>query len=154
MKEVNPTVLGKGVTQILNIGLRSPYNKDIDTELRPDRQAANIVGQEQFPDQSGINRFLRRFTPLQVEDLTLIHGLTLREYWEVHQAEVVVIDLDKVGRTIRIKLLVAHVDAPALVAALASINAQKLGRQLGLPLIWGPGFRSVKPTLHMMDLGP
>jgi len=97
MKEVKHTVLGKGVTQILNIAISSPYNKDIDTELRPDRQAANIVGQEQFPDQSGINRFLRRFTPLQVEDLTLIHGLTLREYGEVHQAEVVVIDLDGFG---------------------------------------------------------
>jgi hypothetical protein len=56
-----------------------------------------MVGQEQFPDQSGVNRFLRRFTPMQIEDLTLIHGLTLRQYGEVRQAEVVVIDLDGCG---------------------------------------------------------
>jgi len=97
MKEVKHTVLDKAVTQTLNIAISSPYNKDIDTELRPDRQAANVVGQEQFPDQSGINRFLRRFTPLQIENLTLIHGLTLRQYGEVRQAEVVVIDLDGFG---------------------------------------------------------
>jgi hypothetical protein len=97
MKEVKHTVRDKAVTQILNIALSSPYNKDIDTELRPDRQAANVVGQEQFPDQSGISRFLRRFTPLQIEDLTLIHGLTLRQYGKVHQGEVAVIDLDGFG---------------------------------------------------------
>lgn len=97
MKEVKHTVLSKAVTQILNIAIGSPYNKDIDTELRPNREAANVVGQEQFPDQSGINRFLRRFTPTQVEDLILIHGLTLRQYGEVRQAEVVVIDLDGFG---------------------------------------------------------
>ena len=97
MKEVKHTVLGKAVTQILNIAIGSAYNKDIDTELRPDRQAANVVGQEQFPDQSGINRFLRSFTPLELEDLALIHGLTLRQYGEVSRAEVVVIDLDGFG---------------------------------------------------------
>lgn len=97
MKEVKHTVLDKAVTQTLNIAIGSAYNKDIDTELRPDRQAANVVGQEQFPEQSGINRFLRRFTPLQIEDLTLIHGLTLRQYGEVRQAEVAVIDLDGFG---------------------------------------------------------
>jgi len=97
MKEVKHTVLDKAVTQTLNIAISSPYNKDIDAELRPDRQAANVVGQEQFPDQSGINRFLRRFTPMQIEDLTLIHGLTLRQYGEVRQARVVVIDLDGFG---------------------------------------------------------
>lgn len=360
MKEVKHTVLGKAVTQILNIAISSPYNKDIDTELRPDRQAANVVGQEQFPDQSGINRFLRRFTPMQIEDLTLIHGLTLRQYGEViahlldpgnvpprsrfydlyyqvldnldgaeiillfrfdggitsgeiieflidegqlviskgnnsrtsrrlarranndawewvspnqqandlgwikiphcrHRVRVIVLrtfrcdkvvyshlilnipaevlsvkeavdlynarqtvesmikesrrvlwighlrtghywglqafvafgflahnlltwfqrdvfgntglgdlglkrfvqdfmrlpaQVQKVGRTIRIKLLVAHADARALVTAIASINARKFGRQLGLPLIWGHGFRGAKPTLHPMSLGP
>lgn len=97
MKEVKHTVRDKAVTQILNIAIGSTYNKDIDTELRPDRQAANVVGQDQFPDQSGINRFLRRFTPLQLEDLALIHGLTLRQYGEVRQADVVVIDLDGFG---------------------------------------------------------
>ena len=97
MKEVKHTVLDKAVTQILNIAIGSAYNKDIDTELRPDRQAADVVGQEQFPDQSGINRFLRRFTPLELEDLALIHGLTLRQYGEVSRAEVVVIDLDGFG---------------------------------------------------------
>jgi len=97
MKEVKHTVRDKAVTQILTIAIGSAYNKDIDTELRPDRQAANVVGQEQFPDQSGINRFLRRFTPLQLEDLALIHGLTLRQYGTVRQAEVVVIDLDGFG---------------------------------------------------------
>jgi hypothetical protein len=79
MKEVKPPVLDKAVTQTLNIAIGSAYNKDIDAELRPDRQAANVVGQEQFPDQSGINRFLRRFTPPQIEDLALIHSLTLRQ---------------------------------------------------------------------------
>jgi hypothetical protein len=97
MKEVKHTILDKAVTQILNIAMGSAYNKDIDTELRPDRQAAVVVGQEQFPDQSGINRFLRRFTPFDLEDLALIHGLTLRQYGEVSQAEVVVIDLDGFG---------------------------------------------------------
>lgn len=97
IKEVKHTVVDKAVTQIVNIAIGSTYNKDIDTELRPDRQAANVVGQEQFPEQSGINRFLRRFTSLQLEDLTLIHGLTLRQYGEVRQAEVVVIDLDGFG---------------------------------------------------------
>lgn len=97
IKEVKHTVLDKAVTQILNIAIGSAYNKDIDTELRPDRQAANAVGQEQFPDQSGINRFLQRFTPIELEDLALIHGLTLHQYGEVSQAEVVVIDLDGFG---------------------------------------------------------
>lgn len=97
MKEVKHAVRGKAVTQMMNIAIGSAYNKDINTDLRPDRQAANVVGQEQFPDQSGINRFLRRFTPMQLEDLTLIHGLTLRQYGEVSQAEVVVIDLDGFG---------------------------------------------------------
>ncbi|MCR4408288.1 MAG: transposase, partial [Anaerolineae bacterium] len=97
MKEVKHTVRDKAVTQILNIAIGSAYNKDIDTELRPERQAANTVGQEQFPDQSGINRFLRRFTPLQIEDLALIHGLTLRQYGEARQAEVLIVDLDGFG---------------------------------------------------------
>jgi len=97
MKEVKHTVPDKAVTQMMNIAIGSPYNQDIDTDLRPDRQAANLLGQEQFPDQSGINRFLRRFTPMQLEDLTLIQGLTLRQYGEVSQAEVVVIDLDGLG---------------------------------------------------------
>ncbi|MCR4408101.1 MAG: hypothetical protein NUW24_14480, partial [Anaerolineae bacterium] len=59
-----------------------------------------------------------------------------------------------VGRTIWVKLLVAHADARALVAAITSINAKKFGHQLGLPLIWGPGFRGAKPALHPMSLGP
>lgn len=97
MKEVKHTVRDKAATQVLNIAIGSVYNKDIDTELRPDRQAANAIGQEQFPDQSGINRFLRRFTPRQLEDLAFIHGLTLRQYGEVRQSEVVIIDLDGFG---------------------------------------------------------
>jgi hypothetical protein len=40
---------------------------------------------------------LRRFTPLELEDLALIYGLTLRQYGEVRQAELVVIDLDGFG---------------------------------------------------------
>lgn len=97
IKEVKHTVVDKAVTQILNIALGSPYNQDINTDLYPNRQAATVVGQEQFPEQSGINRFLRRFTPLQLEDLALIHRLTLGQYGEVCQAEVVVIDLDGFG---------------------------------------------------------
>jgi hypothetical protein len=62
--------------------------------------------------------------------------------------------VQKVGRTIWVKLLVAHADARALVAAITSINAKKFGHQLGLPLIWGPGFRGAKPALHPMSLGP
>ena len=62
--------------------------------------------------------------------------------------------VQKVGSTIRIKLLVAHADARALVTAIASINAREFGRQLDLPLIWGPGFRGAKPALHPMSLGP
>jgi hypothetical protein len=62
--------------------------------------------------------------------------------------------VQEAGRTIRIKLMVAHADAHALVAAIAFINAKKFGRQLGLPLIWGPGFRGAKPTLYSMSLGP
>jgi len=62
--------------------------------------------------------------------------------------------VQKVARTIRIKLLVARADARALVTAIGAINARKFGRQLGLPLIWGPGFRGAKPALHAMDLGP
>jgi len=97
MKAVKHTVRDKGVTQILNIAIGSAYNKDIDTELRPDRQAANAVGQEQFPDQSGINRFLRRFTPVEIDDLRLIHGVTLRQYGEARHAEVLIVDLDGFG---------------------------------------------------------
>ena len=62
--------------------------------------------------------------------------------------------VQKVGRTLRIKLMVAHADAHALVAAIASIKAKKSGRQLGLPLTWGPGFCGAKPALHLMSLGP
>ena len=97
MKEVKHTVVDKATTQLLNLAIGSAYNKDIDTELRVDQQAAKAVGQEQFPDQSGINRFLRRFTPLEVEQLTLIHSLSLCQYGQVSKAEVVVIDLDGFG---------------------------------------------------------
>lgn len=62
--------------------------------------------------------------------------------------------VQKAGRTIRIKLMVAHVDAHALVAAIASINAKMFGRQLGPPLIWSPGFRGAKPALRPISLSP
>ena len=94
MKEVKHTVVDKATTQVLNLAIGSAYNKEIDTQLRVDQQAAKVVGQEQFPDQSGINRFLRRFTPLQLEQLTLIHSLSLRQYGQVNKSEVTVIDLD------------------------------------------------------------
>jgi len=85
MKAVKHTVRDKGVTQILNIAIGSAYNKDIDTELRPDRQAANAVGQEQFPDQSGINRFLRRFTPVEIDDLADLpsQGFLIEEFHRI-----------------------------------------------------------------------
>lgn len=97
MKEVKHSVRGKLETQVLNIAIGSEYNKDIDIELRPHREAANVLGQEQFPDNTGINRFLRRFTPAQIEDLSLIHALTFREYSGVDQVDVLVIDLDGFG---------------------------------------------------------
>jgi len=39
---------------VLNIAIGSEYNKDIDTELRPHRETANVLGQEQFPDNTGL----------------------------------------------------------------------------------------------------
>lgn len=62
--------------------------------------------------------------------------------------------VQRVRHAVRIKLTVAHADARALVAAIASINAKKSGRQLGLPPIWGPGFRGAKPTPHPTSPGP
>jgi hypothetical protein len=194
------------------------------------------VGQEQFPDQSGINRFLRRFTPVEIDDLRLIHGVTLRQYGEARHAEVLIVDLDGFGLLAKGKggldfrefdfvfrgrghvfarkgyfahypgkegyhvfiaytgqygEVIAHLLEPGNVsprsrfydlyyqvlenldgtkarllfrfdggitsgeiAAIASINAKKFGRQLGLPLIWGPGFCGAQPALHAMSLGP
>ena len=54
MKEVKHTIRGKIETQVLNIAIGSEYNKDIDTELRPHRETANVLGQEQFPDNTGL----------------------------------------------------------------------------------------------------
>jgi hypothetical protein len=48
MKEVKHTVLGKAVTQILNIAIGSAYNKDIDTELRPARPPSPLPAPQRF----------------------------------------------------------------------------------------------------------
>ena len=60
----------------------------------------------------------------------------------------------RVGRLIYIKLLANHRDARKLAEAIKRINARKFGRQLGLPLIWGPGFRGAKPPARPLIFSP
>jgi hypothetical protein len=62
MKEVNYTVRQKMVTIVLSIAAGCEYTSDINHKLVPDTVVAEMVGMPRFPDQSQVNKLLRRST--------------------------------------------------------------------------------------------
>lgn len=82
MKEVTYTNLDRVRTLIASIAIGCQYGKDINHKLVPYKGAAECCQLAQFPDQSQINRFLRRFNLSNITELDYIfeqllscHGL-------------------------------------------------------------------------------
>ncbi|MFQ5754016.1 MAG: transposase [bacterium] len=97
MKEVRYTNLDRVKTLIASIAIGCQYGKDINHKLMPYKGAARCCQLEQFPDQSQINRFLRRFDRTNISELDHIfeHLLSFSGLWRVQQK--VDIDFDCTG---------------------------------------------------------
>ena len=98
MKEVRHSVQEKIVTLLLSytLGCRSSYA--IETHLRPEVLAAELLGIDAFADHSSFSRFYRRIDPAAIEDLRHVvqhlheaHGLAR------HLDGIILVDLDATG---------------------------------------------------------
>lgn len=78
MKEVVHTVWAKCLTLVLSIALGLPSMKAIDEALRPLTALATQLGLPGFPEQSGMQRFVRAFTGSHLEELRDLHQALFR----------------------------------------------------------------------------
>jgi hypothetical protein len=100
MKEVDYTNIDRIKTLIASIAIGCQHNKDINHKLVPYKGSAECCGLAQFPDQSQINRFIKRFDIYNISELDFIfeHLLSCYGLWRSQQK--VDIDFDCSGITV------------------------------------------------------
>lgn len=95
MKSVDYTNINKLQTLVASIIAGCNYTNDINEKLVPDTIAAKLLGMNRFPDQSQINRFLRKFDETNVDQLKSIHhALFMENSLALSSKDPVVVDFD------------------------------------------------------------
>jgi len=97
MKEVSYSVMDKIATLFSSIIVGCSHIKDINHKLRPYPSAASLFGMERFPDQSQINRFLKRVGPGEISELSLIFEAILDKVALFQGEEKVDLNVDATG---------------------------------------------------------
>lgn len=97
MKEIKYSYLQKVATLISSIGVGCEYIHDINDKLLPYPSLAGLLDMERFPDQSQINRFLRRIGVKEVLDISLVFELLLKEYGICMSKGKVSLNIDSTG---------------------------------------------------------
>jgi hypothetical protein len=98
MKEVSHSVHEKIVTLLLSYTLGCRSSHAIETQLRPEALAADLLGIEAFADHSSFSRFYQRIDPAAIEDRrTVVQALHEAHGLARHLDGVVVVDLDATG---------------------------------------------------------
>jgi IS4 transposase len=98
MKTVRYSPLDKAQTIIASLVLGCAYTKAINATLGAEGAAANYLGRTRWPDQSQINRYLTRFTAVNVEELGTVQEQVLRQESRARRAAgLLVVDLDQCG---------------------------------------------------------
>jgi hypothetical protein len=98
MKEVVHSVHEKIVTLLLSYTLGCRSSHAIETHLRPEALAAELLGLDAFADHSSFSRFYQRIDPAAIEDLRNVvqllheaHGLAR------HLDGIILVDFDATG---------------------------------------------------------
>ncbi|MDI6735624.1 MAG: transposase [bacterium] len=97
MKEVRFSVLNKIQTIISSVAVGCNHIKEINHKLVPYSTVANLLGMERFPDQSQINRLLRRIGLKDVLDLERSLEINIGRYILNELPEKIDIDIDSTG---------------------------------------------------------
>jgi Transposase DDE domain len=97
MKTVRYCPLYKAQTIIASLVLGCACTKAINETLGAEEAAANYLGMSRFPDQSQINRYLTRFSAVNVEELGQVHAQVLRQQSQARGAAGLVVDIDQCG---------------------------------------------------------
>lgn len=97
MKELTYSNFDRVKTLMASIAVGCQSGKDINHKLTPYKGAAHCCQLEQFPDQSQINRFLRRFDLSNIRELDSIFEQLLRLYGLWRSEPKVDIDFDCTG---------------------------------------------------------
>lgn len=98
MKEVHYTVFQKLTTILASIIMGCESTKDINEVLGPEILAANMLGMEQFPDQSQINLLLNRMDKDNAEQLQGIHHQLFMNHSNILSSlDDIVVDIDQSG---------------------------------------------------------
>jgi len=100
MKEVGYSIMDKIATLFSSIIVGCSHIKDINHKLTPYPSAASLFGMERFPDQSGINRFLKRVGPEEISELCLIFERILDKVTLFQDKEKVDLNVDATGLTV------------------------------------------------------
>lgn len=97
MKEIIYTNLDRVKTLVASISIGCKYVKDINHKLVPYKGAAKCCGLDRFPDQSQINRFLRRFDLSNIRELDYIFEQLLCSHGLWRSEQQIDIDFDCSG---------------------------------------------------------
>ena len=97
MKEVSYSIMDKIATLFSSIVVGCSHIKDINHKLTPYPSAASLFGMERFPDQSGINRFLKRVGPEEISEFSLIFERILDKVALFQDQEKVDLNVDATG---------------------------------------------------------
>jgi hypothetical protein len=98
MKGVLYSPLNKAQTIIASLVAGCPHTKAINEQLGQEKAAANYLGMARFPEQSQINRYLKRFTANNVEELGQAHAdLFVRQSQARRAKGQIVVDIDQCG---------------------------------------------------------
>jgi hypothetical protein len=98
MKEVVHSVHEKIVTLLLSYTLGARSCHAIETQLRSEALAAELLGITAFADHSSFSRFFQRIDPAAIEDLrTVVQQLHEAHGLARHLAGIVLVDFDATG---------------------------------------------------------
>jgi len=97
MKEVTYSHIQKVATLISSVASGCKDIHDINDRLLPYPSLAGLLGMNRFPDQSQINRFLRRIGPGEIGDIDLVFELLLQRYGLCTKGKKVDLNIDSTG---------------------------------------------------------
>jgi hypothetical protein len=98
MKARNYTVHQKLLTTIISIIAGCEFTKDINEKLSTEKLSANMLGMDQFPDQSQINILLNRMDDKSIDQLRDIHNTLYKQNSNsIYSNETIVVDFDQSG---------------------------------------------------------
>jgi hypothetical protein len=98
MKTVTYSPLNKAQTMLASLVMGCKHTKAINEQLAEEAPAASYLGMPRFPDQSQINRYLTRFSEINVAQLGAVHAHLFRQQSQARRSVgQVVVDLDQCG---------------------------------------------------------